>query len=66
MAKNIKNLTNSPYEIDLKDGTKAIVPAFGTIENIEPGDNLSMMWEGFFEVTDYEEPVKEAPKEAKK
>lgn len=55
----IKNLTNSPHPIVLADGTKAILPARGRLENVEVHPLYLTAYRslGYFQITESETKV---------
>ena len=65
----IKNLLNSPYEVMLADGEKAILPARGTLENVDIHPMHLPLYRalGYFQLTEGGDPKEvageaEAPK----
>lgn len=50
----IKNLTNSPYPVVLADGSKKMLPARGTLENVDVHPQHLPLYRaiGYFQVTE--------------
>lgn len=61
---NIKNLTNSPFDLVDKDGKKVRLPARGTVD-IEPHPSQASYYKniGYFQIT---ESAKAEPKQDQK
>lgn len=50
----IKNLTNSPYPVVLADGSKEMLPARGTLENVDVHPQHVSLYRaiGYFQITE--------------
>jgi hypothetical protein len=62
---NIKNLTNSPYELMDEDGKKVVLPARGEINGFKPHPMQIGLYRsiGYFKITDNAEPAKDVEQE---
>jgi len=54
MSLTIRNLTNSPYPVVLADGTKEMLPARGTLENVDVHPQYLPIYRsiGYFQITE--------------
>ncbi len=63
----VTNLTNSPYEVPLADGTRAIVGAFSSVGNLEPEETFLIYApdSGFWLIEQDDPEPKKSPKKTK-